>query len=89
MFEQLQQCIHPNFVEKTLIKIKMDTEKLLNRISMITLLITGLIFIYEGIKYIYMKQQNPELPDKLYAAGILALIVGVAEIVFAIVHFFF
>lgn len=63
------------------------SESFLNKLSMISLIVTGAIFLYEGIKYITMKQQNPSLPDKLYAAAVLAIILGVAEIAFGIAHF--
>jgi len=64
-------------------------ELLLNRISMITLLITGAFFLYEGIRYYQMKVYNPNLPNKLYAAAILAIILGIVEIVFGVAHFWF
>jgi len=67
----------------------MDAELMINRISMISLLVTGAIFLYEGIKYYQMKQMNPALPDKLYIAAILSIILGIVEIGFAIAHFFF
>ena len=60
---------------------------MLNRISMIALLVTGAVFIYQGIKYINMKQTNPELSDKLYVAGVFALVLGIVEVAFAIYHF--
>lgn len=89
--------VRPKFIVQTFVecikkhelKLNMDTELLLNRISMITLLLTGFVFLYEGIKYIHMKNTNPSLPAKLYVAGILALFLGIVEIAFAIVHFFF
>lgn len=63
------------------------SELIVNRISMIALLVTGAIFIYEGIKYINMKQKNPNLSDKLYVAGSLALILGIIEVAFGVYHF--
>lgn len=65
----------------------MNSELILNRVSMIALLVTGAIFIYEGIKYITMKQSNPDLSDKLYVAGTFALVLGVLEVGFGIYHF--
>ena len=62
-------------------------EYILNRASMIALLVAGIIFIYEGIKYFKMKKENPEIPDKIYAAAVLALIIGLAEVGFGIAHF--
>ena len=56
---------------------------------MITLLITGAFFLYEGIRYYQMKVYNPNLPNKLYAAAILAIILGIVEIVFGVAHFWF
>ena len=66
----------------------MDQEKIINRISMISLMIAGAIFIYEGVKYINMKQENPSLSEKVYVAGAFALILGVLEIGFGVWHFF-
>ena len=66
----------------------MDVEKLLIRVSMIVLLVTGAIFIYEGIKYINIKKENPNLSDKLYVAGAFALTLGVVEIAFGVFHFY-
>jgi len=65
----------------------MASELFQNRLSMISLLVTGVIFLYEGIKYLTMKKQNPALPDKLYVAAILAIILGIAEIAFGVAHF--
>jgi len=64
-------------------------EKLMNRLSMIALLVAGIIFLFEGIKYVQMKKTNPSLPDKLYAAAVLAIILGIIEIAFAVAHFWF
>lgn len=66
----------------------MTSEKFVNRLSMISLIIAGTIFVYEGIKYIYMKKNNPNLSDKVYVAGVLALVLGIIEIAFGVYHIF-
>lgn len=62
-------------------------EYILNRASMVALIIAGIIFIYQGLMYIKMKNNNPDLPDKLYVAGSLTLFIGVVEILFGVAHF--
>lgn len=60
----------------------------LNRLSMATLLGAGILFIIEGAKYIDMKRQEPtKIPDKMYAAGVMTIVLGVISIVFALLHF--
>lgn len=67
----------------------MNSEWALNRLSMFALLGGGFYFIFEGSKYIDMKRQNPiKIPDKMYAAGILTIILGVVSILFGLAHFF-
>ena len=56
--------------------------------SMTILFVTGAIMIYEGSNYIKMKQANPNISDKIYAAAVLAILLGVAEITFGVFHFF-
>lgn len=55
---------------------------------MFALLAGGVYFIYEGSKYINMKQMNSKLPDKLYIAGTFTIVLGVISIAFGIWHFF-
>lgn len=65
----------------------MNSEYLLNRISMISLLAGGAFFIYEGASYISMKRQNPDkIPDKIYAAGVFTILLGIVSIIFGLVH---
>lgn len=61
-------------------------EKILNRASMISLIVAGIVFIYEGAKYFNMKKQNPDIPDKIYVAAVLCIIIGIIEIIFGIAH---
>ena len=44
--------------------------------------------IYEGSNYIQLKKSNPAIPDKIYAAAVLAIVLGVAEIGFGLYHVF-
>ena len=66
----------------------MTLEQILNKLSMFALLAGGVYFIYEGSKYINMKQMNSKLPDKLYIAGTFTIVLGVISIAFGIWHFF-
>jgi hypothetical protein len=66
----------------------MLSETTIKYISMATLLIAGTIMIYEGASYVQLKQSNPAIPDKIYAAAVLAIVLGVTEIAFGIYHFF-
>ena len=63
-------------------------EKTLLIISMVVLIVTGIIFIIEGISYLRLKKQNPQIPNKLYVAGILAIILGIIDIIFGGLHWF-
>jgi hypothetical protein len=54
---------------------------------MVTLLVAGAVMIYEGSTYIKAKHSNPSIPDKIYAAAVLAIVLGVAEIAYGIYHF--
>lgn len=64
-------------------------ELLLKNLSMITLILAGLFFIYEGSYYIAMKRDNPQrIPDKMYAAGYFTMILGIVSIIFGALHFF-
>ena len=64
------------------------SEHAIKYISMATLLIAGTIMIYEGVSYVKMKQSNPQIPDKIYAAAVLAIVLGAAEILFGLYHLF-
>jgi hypothetical protein len=67
--------------------LSLNPEIILNRISMVALLIAGVIFIYEGARYVRMKKSNDDIPDKIYAAAVFAIVLGIFEIAFAIWHF--
>lgn len=41
---------------------------------------TGAIFLYFGIRYLLMKKENPDIPNKIYAAAVLCIVMGVGEI---------
>ena len=66
-----------------------SVELILNRLSMVSLITAGIVFIYEGAKYFNMKKQNPDIPEKIYVAAIMCIVVGVIEIVFGIGHLWF
>jgi hypothetical protein len=54
---------------------------------MISLIVAGLVFLYQGIHYFKMKKDNPSLPSKMYLVCVVAIIVGLADIGFGIAHF--
>lgn len=64
-------------------------ELVINRLSMFGLIVAGIWFIIEGSKYIEMKKANPKFPDKLYAAGVLTIFLGILSLIFAGLHFLF
>ena len=66
----------------------MSFENTLKWVSMISLLAAGGFMIYEGITYIQLKKSNPSVPDTMYAAAVLAIVLGVAEISFGLYHIY-
>lgn len=67
----------------------MDLEYLLNIFTVVSLLLGGLIFIYQGFNYISIKNSNTKMPTKLLVAGILTIILGFVSILFGILHYYF
>jgi len=66
----------------------MNYEYLINRISMVSLIAGGMFFIYEGVTYMNMKRDNPDkVPDKIYAAGVFTILLGIVSIAFGALHF--
>lgn len=57
--------------------------------AMAFVIATGIILIYEGIRYIQMKKKNPSFPNTMYVAASLSIIVGVVDIAFGVAHFWF
>ena len=65
------------------------SDKTIIIVSSVSLIFAGLVFIYEAIRYFQMKADQPSIPDKIYVAASLALIIGLVDIAFGIAHFFF
>lgn len=64
-------------------------EWMLNRLSMFVLFVAGIFFIVEGARYIDMKRQSPQkIPDKIYAAGVLTILLGIMSLGFSLLHFY-
>lgn len=61
-------------------------EKYLRWISIGALILGGAIFIYEGVRYIRMRQRDPKLPSKLNGAGAAAIVLGSLSIIFGVIH---
>ena len=64
-------------------------ETTLKWLSIAALIIGGAIFIYEGVRYLRMKQRNIDLPNKLYGAAAAALVLGILSVSFGIIHIWF
>jgi hypothetical protein len=68
----------------------MSLENLANRLSMITLVVAGLFFIYEGSVLVQMRNDNPKkVSNKVAIAGWLTIALGIISIGFAVMHLFF
>jgi hypothetical protein len=63
----------------------MNETVLFNMIAMATLIVMGIIFIGQGIYYVY-QQKRDVLPDKLYVIGVTNIIVGVFAFGFATMY---
>lgn len=64
-------------------------ETFIKWLSITALLVGGAIFIYEGIRYIRLKEQNPSIPNKIYGAAVAALVLGILSVTFGILHIWF
>lgn len=56
--------------------------------SMLVLLFLGVVMVMFGIKFISMKKQNPDLPDKIYAPAVLSIVLGFIEVLVAAILIF-
>lgn len=66
-----------------------QTEKALNRVSMVALVIGGGFFIYEGAVLIDMHRSNPsKVPKRIAVAGALTVFLGVLSLAFVLLHLF-
>lgn len=65
------------------------SEKLLNIVSIITLILAGLFFLYEGSVLVNSHRENPQkVSSKLAVAGTLTIVLGIASLVLAALHLF-
>lgn len=69
-------------------KNKIDSSEVINYISMVSVIIAGVIFIWEGIRLISIKKKNNKMPGKIYTLAVLCLIIGVFDIVVGILHIY-
>lgn len=67
----------------------MDLEYLLNIATVLSLIIGGLIIVYQGINYIQIQRNESKFPVKLFITGLLTLILGIVSIIFGVVHYLF
>lgn len=64
-------------------------EMILNRASIIALIVAGVFFIYEGAVLVDMHRSNPrQVPAKIAVAGSLTIFLGVLSLAFVAVHLF-
>lgn len=67
----------------------MDLQLILRYTSMVIIIITGIVFLYIGSKYIFIKKNKPdEYPGKLYFLGIVYIVFGVLDIVVGAAHLY-
>lgn len=64
----------------------MNIYTFLKYLSMFLLFLFGLLLILQGISYIQTAKDKPELPRKIYAVGILFIVVGVFDIAIGLLH---
>jgi len=65
-----------------------SVEAVLNRVSVISLVVGGIFFLYEGSVLVDMHRSNPEkIPPKIAVAGSLTILLGVVSLAFAVFHF--
>lgn len=68
---------------------KMSSDELLNRISMILLIVGGLFFLYEGSVLVNMHAEDPQkISPKVAVAGSLTIFLGFISLCFAVLHIF-
>lgn len=67
----------------------MDIEYFLNIATVLSLIIGGLIIVYQGINYIQIQKQENKFPVKLFVTGILTVILGIVSIIFGVLHYLF
>lgn len=58
-------------------------------ISVITFILFGSILVYEGVKFYHMKKSNPSIPNKIYVAAYLSIILGILEILLGFSQLYF
>ena len=67
----------------------MDPELIMNRISMISLIIAGIMITSEGFQYLQDKKNNPKLSDKIYVVAYVAIGLGLFDVLIGIAHLWF
>jgi hypothetical protein len=68
--------------------IIMNAERAANLSSMIATLFAGLLFIIQGLKFIGLKAQRPDLPGKVYLLAFICFAVGLFDIAVGIAHIY-
>ena len=67
----------------------MQSEKLMNMLSILTLVVAGLFFLYEGSTFIAAYKENPaKVSKKMVVAGSLTIALGLLSFVLAFLHVF-
>lgn len=61
-----------------------DIESTIRIVAISILILSGALFIYKGAEYFVLKKNNPEIHNKIYAAAIFSIVIGIAEIAFGV-----
>ena len=56
--------------------------------SMISVIIFGLLLIYQGIVYLKMSKTNEDMPGKLVLLSVLFIVTGIIDIVIGVAHLY-
>lgn len=67
----------------------MDTELIMNRISMVSLIVAGILITIEGLQYLRDKKNNPKLSDKVFVVAYVAIALGLLDVLIGIAHVWF
>ena len=63
-------------------------EKTANVISMVATLVAGVLFIFQGFRFLNMKARQPELSGRVYTFAVVCFVVGIFDIIVGIAHIY-
>ena len=56
--------------------------------SMISVIIFGLLLVYQGIVYLKIRSENSDMPGKLIFVAVLFISVGIIDILIGVAHLY-